>query len=385
MSNSNYIRLFKPSVGSLELTAVKKVFDKAWLGYGEQVKNFEKKFANFIGTKYAIGLNSCTSALHLSLAVNNFKSKRKVLVPSLTFSATAAAILYNNLTPVFVDINEDNLNLSFEDLKKKYSKDCVAVIAVHFGGHPCEMDKIVPWAKKRGLIVIEDCAHTCGGVYKGKKLGNWGDFSCFSFEDKKIITTGDGGMLCTNNKKKYVKLKSLSFHGWDTDPWTRHKKNKSTKNWYYEIKNLGYKSNMNNLMASIGLEQLRKLKKQNLRRIEILKKYIFNLKDVNQIKLAWNFNLKNSCYWLFSLKVKNRDHFMNFLRKKGISSGVHLMPLPLHPIYKKYNKDLKKVLHTWKYLVSLPFFPEIKDKEINYVIKNVKNYFKIKETRKLSR
>jgi perosamine synthetase len=378
MKNKRYIRLFKPSVDNSEIRSISKVFKKAWLGYGEQVKKFEKKFSKFIGTKYAVGLNSCTSALHLSLKVNNFQKRKKVLVPSLTFSATAAAILYNDLIPVFVDINENDLNMSFEDLKKKYTKDCVAVMAVHFGGHPCKMDKIVPWAKKKKLIVIEDCAHTCGGTYKGKKLGNWGDFSCFSFEDKKVMTTGDGGMLCTNNKKKYIQLKSLSFHGWDTDPWTRHKKNKSKKNWYYEIKQLGYKSNMNNVMASIGIEQLKKMKSLNRKRILILKRYIAGLRQVKQISYAWNFSLKNSCYWLFSIKVKKRDNFMNFLRKKGISSGVHLMPLPLHPIYRKYNKGVQGAISTWENLVSLPFFPEIKKNEIDYVIKNVKDYFKKK-------
>ena len=315
-------------------------------------------------------------ALQLSLKVNNLKKKKKVLVPSLTFSATAAAILYNDLIPIFVDINQHDLNMSFKDLKKKYSKDCVAVIAVHFGGHPCEMDKIVPWAKKKGMVVIEDCAHTCGGTFKNKKLGNWGDFSCFSFEDKKVITTGDGGMLCLNNKKLYSKLKSLSFHGWDTDPWSRHKNNKVKGNWYYEINKLGYKYNMNNLMASIGIEQLKKLNFLNKKRIRILNRYIKSLSKIKQIQFAWPFHLKNSCYWLLSLKVKDRNHFMSYLRKKGIASGVHLMPLPLHPLYRKYNSNVENVISTWKDLVSLPFFPDIKNKEVDYVIRCTREYFK---------
>ena len=183
MKKINQIRLFKPSVGIEEIDSIRKVFKKSWLGYGSTVKEFELKFSSFIGTKFAIGLNSCTAALHLALAVNNFKKKKKVLLPAMTFSATAAAILYNDLVPVFVDVNKNDLNINFEDLKKKYTKDCVAVMAVHFGGHPCKMEKIVPWAKKNNMIVIEDCAHTCGGVYKGKKLGSWGDYGCFSFED----------------------------------------------------------------------------------------------------------------------------------------------------------------------------------------------------------
>jgi len=199
--SKNFIRLVKPSVGFAEINSIKKVFKKAWLGYGSTVKEFEEKFSKYIGSKYAVGFNSCTAALHVALKINKFKPKKKVLVPSITFSATAAVALYCNLTPVFVDIEEKSLNMDFEDLKRKYTKDCVAVIPVHFGGHPCKMEKIVPWAKRKNLVIIEDCAQTCGGYYKGKKLGTWGDYSCFSFEDKKIITTGDGGMLCTKNKK----------------------------------------------------------------------------------------------------------------------------------------------------------------------------------------
>ena len=175
-----------------------------------------------MGSRYSVGFNSCTAALHVALAVNRFKKNKKVLVPAITFSATAAVALYCDLIPVFVDIDPKTLTMSFEDLKKKYSKDCVAVIPVHFGGQPCEMEKIMPWAKKKKLIVIEDCAQTCGGIYKGKKLGTWGDFGCFSFEEKKILTTGDGGMLCTNRKGKIHEIRSLRFHGWNEDPWERH-------------------------------------------------------------------------------------------------------------------------------------------------------------------
>ena len=186
------IRLFKPSVGNNEIKNIKKIFKSSWLGYGPLVKKFEDSFSKFIGTKYAIGVNSGTAALHLAVLSQNFKKGKKILVPSITFSATAASVLYCGLEPKFVDINENDLTIDFEDLKRKYSKDCVAVICVHMGGHPCKMEKIKPWAKKKKLFLIEDCAETCGSIYKNKKIGSWGDISCFSFEEKKIITTGDG-------------------------------------------------------------------------------------------------------------------------------------------------------------------------------------------------
>jgi perosamine synthetase len=375
MEMTKNIRLFQPSLGNDELTSIKKVFKKSWIGYGEQVQKFEKEWSKFFNVKHSIAVNSCTAALHLALLCNDFKKGKKVLVPAITFSATAAAVLYCGLIPVFVDINDNDLNMNFEDLKKKYTKDCVAVIPVHFGGHPCEMDKIMKWANKQNLIVIEDCAETCGGYYKGKKIGTWGHYGCFSFEEKKMMTTGDGGMIVTNNSSKAKKLKSLSFHGWDKDPLLRHKqrnqnnlkKSKKNLHWYYEINQLGYKYNMNDLEASIGRVQLKKLSFLNNSRIEFLKKYLSNLKNCKNLIPTFPYNLKKSSYWMFSIRTKHRDELISFLKKKNISSSVHLMPLPLHPLYRKYNSKIPKALKIWKELVTLPLHPHLKKKEINYI------------------
>lgn len=374
------IRLFKPSVGQDEIKNIKKVFSRSWLGYGPMVKNFEKKFAKFIGTKYCVGVNSGTAALHLSILCNDFKKGKKVLVPSITFSATAASVLYCGLIPKFVDVKTEDLTIDFEDLKKKYSKDCVAVICVHMGGHPAEMDKIKVWAKSKNLFLIEDSAESCGSFYKNKKIGTWSDISCFSFEEKKIITTGDGGMICLNDKKKYEKIRSLSFHGWNTDPWTRHnksfgKQNKFTRHWTYEIKNLGYKYNMNDLMAALGLSQLKKINYLNYKRKKILERYLSGIKSLKTIQPTYPYNLKKSSYWLFSVKTKRRDELIQFLKEKNISTAVHFVPLPLNKIYKKFNnKNLKNTMSIWKQIVSLPFFPDLKNKEIDYIINCLKNF-----------
>lgn len=369
------IRLFQPSLDSKELSSIKKVFKKAWIGYGEQVQLFEKEWSKFFNVKHSIAVNSCTAALHLALLCNDFKKGKKVLVPAITFSATAAAVLYCGLIPVFVDINDDDLNINIEDLKKKYTSDCVAVMPVHFGGHPCKMDKIMNWANKKNLIVIEDCAETCGGFYKGKKLGTWGHYGCFSFEEKKMMTTGDGGMIVTNNSSKAKKLKSLSFHGWDKDPLLRHKlrnlnnskQSKKNLHWYYEIKRLGYKYNMNDLEASIGRVQLQKLSFLNNSRIKLLQKYLSNIKKCKNLIPTFPYDLKKSSYWMFSIRSKNRDGLISFLKQNKISSSVHLMPLPLHPLYKKYKSKIPKALKIWKELVTLPLHPHLKKKEINYI------------------
>jgi len=375
------VRLSTPTVNNLELKKIKKIFKNSWLGYGPNVVKFEKEWSKYFGVKYSVGVNSCTAALHLSLAVNNFKKNKKVLVPAMTFSASAAAILYCQLKPVFVDVDPQTLVMSFEDLKKKYSPDCVALIAVHFNGQPCEMEKIIPWAKKKKLTVIEDCAQTCGGDYKGKKLGTWGDFGCFSFQEIKIMTTGgDGGMICTNKKKLANDLKTLSYHGWDQDPWDRHKrslkKNHKIKHWNYSVTKLGFKYNMTDLMAAIGLVQLKKLKFFNLRRERIIKSYLKGLKGCKNIHPAFPYIFKNSSYWMFTLRCKKRDELIAYLKAKKISTTVYIKPLVLHPLYKKFKTNLKNSLKIWKELVTVPTYPNMNNTQLLYVIKSLKEFDK---------
>ena len=261
------IRLFQPELGDRELSAIKDCFEKSWVGLGKKVNEFENQWKKHLGCNECYGLNSATAALHLALNVFKFKKGKKVLVPALTFAATASAVLYNDLIPVFVDSNPNTLGIDFADLKIKYDSDCVAIIVVHYAGHPVEMEKIVDWAKHNKLKVIEDCAHTTGSSYKGTNLGLWGDISCFSFEEKKLMTTGDGGMICSQNEELLKDIKALRWVGIDKDNWKTAQsyldKNIDALHWFYEINLLGYKYNMNDLAASIGIEQLSKLEKMN--------------------------------------------------------------------------------------------------------------------------
>ncbi|MDC0543386.1 DegT/DnrJ/EryC1/StrS aminotransferase family protein [Candidatus Pelagibacter ubique] len=378
-NKKNFIRLFKPSFGNEEITAIKKIFKKSWIGYGPEVKKFENSWSKYIGIKYSVGVTSCSAALHIALASKNFKKKKKVLVPAMTFTATAAAALYCDLEPVFVDINEYDLNINFEDLQRKYTKDCVAVIPVHVGGHPCEMEKIIPWAKKKRLLVIEDCAHTAGGIYRGKMLGTWGDISCFSFEEKKMLTTGDGGMICTNSKSLAEKFRNLSFHGWNRDPWSRHNKSLSNKNlkekhWYYQIKDLGFKYNMNDLMAVIGQVQLKKLNSFNIKRNIGIQKYLNGIKSCKNIKPYFVKEYKRIAYWMFAVRLKKRDQLIAFLKERGIATSVYWIPVPMHPLYKKYKSKIPVTERVWKELVTLPLFSDIKLKDLNFVIKSLKEF-----------
>ena len=231
------------------------------------------------------------------------------------------------------------------------------------------------------MVVVEDCAQTCGGDYKGKKLGTWGDFGCFSFQEIKIMTSGgDGGMITTNNSNVIKDLKTLSYHGWDQDPLVRHKKslqgNKSIKHWNYSITKLGYKYNMTDLMATIGMIQLKKLKYFNFKRAQIIKTYLKSLKNCKNIFPAFPYKFKNSSYWMFTIRSKNRDKLIDYLKSKKIATTVYIKPLPLHPLYKKYKSNIKNSLNTWKELVTVPTYPNMTNSQLSYVIKHLKIFDK---------
>jgi perosamine synthetase len=376
------IRLFQPSVGNEELESIKLAFERAWIGLGPQVNEFEKQWAKFVGCEVAIGLNSATAALHLALRTFNFPKGKKVLVPSLTFAATATAVLYNDLVPVFVDSDPETLGISLTDLDKKYDKDCVAVIPVHYAGHPVAMDKLMPWAKERNLRVIEDCAHTTGALYKGKPLGTWGDIGCYSFEEKKLMTTGDGGMIVSNDPQLLKDIKAMRWVGIDKDNWKTAQAyteaKKDAMHWFYEINVLGYKYNMNDLAASIGLVQLKKLPTMNKRRSEIIRKYLNGIVDIPGIKPILPFEPEKYVYQMFGIRVEQRDEMMIYLKSKGIATGCHYTPLSEQPLFKPYANGCDFIEKEANYFITLPLHAELTNKEVDYVIKHLSEFQKLK-------
>ncbi len=372
------IRLFKPSLGEEELRMIKEAFDRSWIGLGPMVNRFEEEWAKFIGCELAVGLNSATAALHLALRVFGFEKGKKVLIPSLTFSSTASAVLYNDLVPVFVDSDPVTLGTSLEDLEKKYDKDCVAVIPVHYAGHPVPMDKLMPWARAKGLKVIEDCAHTAGGVYNNKTLGTWGDIGCFSFEEKKCMTTGDGGMMGTNDPEFFKDVKAMRWVGIDKDNWKTAKAyteaNKDAMHWFYELNVLGYKYNMNDLAASIGLAQLKKLPGFNKRRSEIIRQYLDGLKDIRGVRPLLPFEPENYPYQMFGIRAKKRDELMLYLKSKGIATGCHYTPLSIQPLFKQWGTNCPFIEKEADKYITLPMHADLTDKEVDYVIEALNKY-----------
>lgn len=370
------IRLFKPSLGAEELAQVASAFERSWVGLGPRVEEFEKDWAQFVGSKHAIGLNSATAALHVALMAFRFPEGKKVLVPSLTFAATASAILYNRLIPVFVDSDPITLGMDLEDLEKKYDKDCVAVMPVHYAGHPVAMEKLVPWAREHNLKVIEDCAHTSGAMYKGRRLGTWGDFGCYSFEEKKLMTTGDGGMIVTDDDQLIQDLKAYRWVGIDKDNWKTAKAytemNQDALHWFYEINLLGYKYNMNDLAASIGLAQLKKLPDMNRRRSSIISRYLEGIKGINSISPLLPFDPDQYVYQIFGIRAERRDELMIYLKSKGIATGCHYTPLTQQPLFKPFANKCDFIEKEANKFVTLPLHADLTKDEVDYVLYHLK-------------
>lgn len=372
------IRLFKPSLGTEELEAVKDAFERSWVGLGPKVNEFEEKWAEFVGAKLAIGVNSATAALHLALAAFRFPEGKKVLVPSLTFSATASAILYNRLIPVFVDSDPVTLGMDLEDMKRKYTEDVVAVMPVHYAGHPVPMEKLMPWAGEYGLKVVEDCAHTSGALYKGKALGTWGDIGCYSFEEKKLMTTGDGGMMVTNQPELFKDVKAMRWVGIDKDNWKTAQAyvdaNHDALHWFYELNVLGYKYNMNDLAASIGLQQLKKLPAMNARRSEIIKQYMNGLKGIEGIKPLLPYEPDKYVYQMFGIRAEKRDELMIYLKSKGIATGCHYTPLSIQPLFNEWGNNCPFIESEANKFITLPLHAELTNVEVEYIFDTIKRF-----------
>ncbi len=379
------IQVFKPGLGKEEIQALTEIFETGWIGLGPKTAEFEKKFAEFTGAKYAIAVNSATAALHLSCLALGIGPGDEVLVPAITFISTAHAPSYCGAIPVFVDVDPVTLNISIEDMKRKITNKTRAVIPVHFGGHPALMSEIAEVAQEHGLFVIEDAAHACGSKYHGKSIGNLSesDTTCFSFQAVKNLPVGDGGMITTNRVELVRLLNQLRWMGIDKSTWDRTEeindhsiRSFSEYGWYYEIQELGYKYHMNDIAATIGLIQLKKLESANERREAIARKYDQAFEGVGDIQCPVLQKNTKSSWHNYVIKTAYRDQLNLRLKEKGIATGVHYMPLHLQPFYRRQKKVvLPQAEQVWTQLLTLPLYPELKDEEIGFIISSIKEIY----------
>ncbi|MBN1687622.1 MAG: DegT/DnrJ/EryC1/StrS family aminotransferase [Candidatus Omnitrophica bacterium] len=374
------IPLFKPSLGKEELTNLEQVFNTGYITLGPKTKEFEERFAAYVGTPYAVGTSSCTIALQMALDVLKVKGG-EVCVPPLTFVSTVTAAVYNQATPVYVDVDPDTLCMDPADLEKKITKKTKAIIPVHYGGHPCDMDRILAIAKAKNIPVLEDCAHTGGAYYKNKQTGSFGDMGCFSFHAVKPLAAGDGGMVTTHNENYARQLGSLRWLGASKDTYQRDKKG---YDWYYEISCLGYKGYMNDITAAIAMAQLEKLESMNERRRKIADLYNEAFKGLDWLKTPVIRSYAKSSHHNYATKIDteriSRDDFMEHLKSNGISSGVHYMPIYQHPYYRVEDPRTPVAESVWQKIVLLPLFSSMTESEIQQVIDAVTGYAKIKKT-----
>ena len=374
-----YINFSKPLIGVDERKAVDRVLRKGWLTTGYKTIEFQNKFLKYKKSKYALGLNSCTAALHLSLKLLNLKKNDEVITSAMTFSSTINSIVISGAKPVLADVNYSTQNIDPKEIEKKITKRTKAILIVHFAGRPCDMDEIMKIVNKYKLQLIEDCAHVVEGKFKNKHLGTFGTFGCFSFYATKNLSVGEGGMLLTNNKKLYNKAKILSLHGMDKAAWNRYGK-KGYR--HYDITEIGYKYNLMDLLSVIGIFQLKKINKNHKIREKLWKTYYKNFKnktfdipqDIDKKKMTHSYHLFN----IFLDKKRdgvNRDEAILALHKKKIGVGIHYNAIPDHSVYKKIFgwkiDDYPNAKKIGRQTLSLPLSPSLKKEDILRVIKSI--------------
>ncbi|OGI00436.1 MAG: UDP-4-amino-4,6-dideoxy-N-acetyl-beta-L-altrosamine transaminase [Candidatus Melainabacteria bacterium GWF2_37_15] len=368
-----------PLIEEDEINEVIDTLKSCWITTGPKTKLFEEKFKEYIGAKHAIALNSCTAGLHLSLVASNIKAGDEVITTPFTFCATVNVIEHVGATPVLVDIDEKTFNIDVNKIEAAITEKTKAIMPVHFAGQSCEMDKINEIAKKHNLLVIEDAAHTIGAEYKGRKTGQ-DSYSCsYSFYATKNLTTAEGGMVVTNNDELAEKLRILSLHGISKDAWKRYT---SEGNWHYEVIYPGFKYNMTDIQAALGLCQLKKLDRFNDTRAKYARMYDEILGEISGIILPKECMPGKMVWHLYCIRLKEacRNEFIEKLKQKNIGTSVHFIPIHKHPYYRdKYGYktgDFPVTDKVFEGLVSLPLYPLMTEEDVKYVAGCVAEQFK---------
>lgn len=357
------IPFVKPLVQREEIQAVTEVLKSGWYTQGEIVEKFEEKFAKYIGLKEAVAVFNGTVALHLTMIVSGVDSNDEVIVPSLTFISTANAALFQKAKPIFAEINEKTFNITYEDIENKITNKTKAIIPVHYAGQVADMDSIIKIAKEHNLFIIEDAAQAHGAKYKGKHAGAFGDMAIFSFTPMKNMTTGEGGMIVTNNHTFAKQLRMLRNHGMDAP--------------YHHVF-LGYNYRMTEMQAAIGLVQLQKLDYIIKRKKEIVKFYNSEFEKIPDITIPFvdpNTTVHGYCFYSIKVPSNIRNELITELLKKGIAAKVYFPPVHLQPYYHSlgYKEGILPITEQIaKQIISLPTRANLSNQDIKYISKTVK-------------
>ena len=369
---------YEPWISNDDKQIVNKALSQSMLTLGPQLEKFEKDFCKYSKSKYAVAVSNCTAALHLSLMALGIKKDDEIIIPDLTFVADANAVLACNAKPVITDINQNNFFLSISNLKKNITKKTKAIIPVHIYGQVCNIEEILDVAKDNNLKVIEDCAHAVGTFHKSKHVGTLGSTGCFSFYPTKNITTAEGGMVITNSKQIAEKVRQLRSHG-----MTKSLKNRYSSEypWIFDIIEPGYNYRLDEIRASLGITQLKRIKKINDLRKKASSYYHKNLQNIPGIILPDMVNDKSHSYHLYTIRVTkpyklSRNQLFKKLKDNGIRTTVYWMPVHKYTAYQKFAKK-SNVTNTTKIydeILALPLFPNISKIHQDNVIKVIKSF-----------
>lgn len=381
-----YLIFGSPLIGQEEINEVVDSLKSGWLSTGPKVALFEEAVKKYLGCRFAKAVNSCTAAMHLALIIADIGPKDEVITTPLTFSSTANVILHVGAQPVFVDVEERTGNINVDLIEEKITKKTKAIMPVHLYGRPCRMDKIIKLAKKHNLMVIEDAAHALGSEYHGQKIGTIGDFTCFSFYVTKNLITGEGGMVTLKKKKWADLIEMYALHGMNRGAWKRYS---DAGFLHYLIQVPGYKYNMMDLQAAIGIHQLKKFPKMQKRRAIIWRKYNQLLADLPlelpapfEKDTVHSLHLYTILLKLEKLKV-NRDFVLQALHQENIGAGVHFISLHLHPYYRKRfgfkKNDFPNATYISQRTISLPFSAKLTNQDVNDVMRGLRKILKYYE------
>src|SRR5262245_20669431 len=367
------------SIGEEEISEVVETLRSGWLTSGPRVARFEEAFAAVVGARHAIAGNSATAALHLALEAVGIARGDEVIVPTYTFAATGEVVTYLGARPVLVDCRADTLNIDAATIEPYLTSRTKAIIPVHIAGQACDMDPILELAHRRRLHIIEDAAHALPTTYRGRLVGSIGDVTAFSFYATKTLTTGEGGMITTERDDYAARMKRMSLHGLSGTAWNRYS---TTGRWFYEIEDFGFKYNLTDLAAALGIHQLHRLEAFHHRRRRIAEMYTEAFADLDGCMTPSETSGGTHAWHLYILRLNlpalrvSRNEVIEALRYRGVATSVHFMPLHLHPIYRKtygYRPGQFPIAETaFTAAISLPIYPRLSDEDVNYVIEAVR-------------
>ena len=377
-SKDQFLIFGSPLIEEAEIEEVVACLRSAWIGTGPRVAQFESDFAAYKGVSQAVALNSCTAALHLSVLVADLRPGDEVITTPLTFCATVNAILHAGAKPVLADIDPHTLNIDPIEIERRITSRTRAILPVHFAGRACDMDAIMDIARRRGLKVIEDCAHAIETEYKGRKAGTFGDFGCFSFYSTKNVVTGEGGMVIAQRAEDIARLKVLGLHGMSKDAWKRFG-DEGFK--HYQVVECGFKYNMMDLQASLGVHQLARVETNWEKRQLVWRRYMEAFAELPVEMPAAIEPGTRHAYHLYTLLIDEkrasvtRDAFLDRMTRLGIGVGVHYLSLPEHPYYQETlgwkPEDYPHAARAGRQIISLPISAKLTEDDVKDVIAGV--------------